>query len=435
MSNKINIIYDITILGESSVSLTSRTGVFRVIENVLTVLIETGEHNILLYPGKLNYWECRRYLRDKKIPRHQVYMPRLVFIDLVFGRIINYLSSCVDRLSLGTGRLILRALRKMARLSHELYLAISAVWENPRKTKLFRGYDVYHTFIHPVPGLIARVPVKRFVTVFDIIPVLYPEYFNSGSNHPLRKVIGELGSDDYIFSISKATKNDLCRYNKRIDPDKVFVTHLAASNIFRPCTQADTIRQIKDKYGIPRDAKYVLSVATLEPRKNLVTLVKSFVDIVSSGDITDLYLVLVGVHGWQNEELFEKIGASAQYSGKIVLTGYVEDEDLSPLYSGALVFVYPSLYEGFGLPPLEAMQCGTPVITSNTSSLPEVVGDSGIMVDPHDDRSIGEAILAIYRNNDLKKDMSVKSIERAGLFSWQKTARETIHGYERALKA
>ncbi len=138
--------------------------------------------------------------------------------------------------------------------------------------------------------------------------------------------------------------------------------------------------------------------------------------------------------GWNYDKIFETLESCNSLKDSIILTGYVADEDLAALYSGALAFVYPSFYEGFGLPPLEAMQCGVPVITSNTSSFPEIVKDAGIMVDPTDTDAICSSILEIYRDPSLRKTMSQKSLERASFFSWDNCTRGTIAAYKAALR-
>ena len=143
--------------------------------------------------------------------------------------------------------------------------------------------------------------------------------------------------------------------------------------------------------------------------------------------------MLVGTQGWDYNDIFEEIFKHEDIKKRIIITGYIPDEDLAALYSGALAFVYPSFYEGFGLPHLEAMQCGVPVITSNTCSLPEVVGDAGIMVDPTDADALCHSMLEIYNKSSLREAMSLKSIERAKQFSWEKCTQETLAAYKTAL--
>jgi glycosyltransferase involved in cell wall biosynthesis len=171
----------------------------------------------------------------------------------------------------------------------------------------------------------------------------------------------------------------------------------------------------------------------LEPRKNIHHVIRCFSKTVLGEEIDDLCLVLVGTKGWDYGKVFEELSRYPALRKRIILTGYVDFEDLAPLYSGALAFVYPSLYEGFGLPPLEAMKCGTPVITSNTSSLPEVVGDAGTMVSPTDEDALCHAMLEIFRDSALRTRMSERSLARADLFSWEKCIEETIRAYRIAI--
>jgi glycosyltransferase involved in cell wall biosynthesis len=171
----------------------------------------------------------------------------------------------------------------------------------------------------------------------------------------------------------------------------------------------------------------------MERRKNVEQVIKCFSRLVHEEGIKDLRLVLVGAQGLGYEGILNAIASFDIPRDSIVLTGYVADEDLAALYSGASGFIYLSLYEGFGLPPLEAMQCGTPVITSNTSSLPEVVGEAGIMVDPTDEDAICQSLLDVYRDAGLRAQMSRDSLDRARQFSWDRCVRETIAAYKTAL--
>jgi len=272
--------------------------------------------------------------------------------------------------------------------------------------------------------------LKRFLTIYDLIPILFPQYFKYKEAGRLERLVRQITPADYVFAISESTKNDLCNYAK-IDPSRVLVTPLAASGSFEKCVDADLIAATRSKYAIP-DAPYVLSLCTLEPRKNIDQTIRCFYRLVEEEKIDDLNLVLVGTKGWKFGRIFEEMGRKSIAENRIFTTGYVPDEDLSPLYSGAQMFVYPSFYEGFGLPPLEAMQCGVPVITSDTSSLPEVVGDAGIMLAPDDGDAICQAMLDLHSDEDLRLDLSRKGMQRAAQFSWDKCADETVKGYFRS---
>lgn len=214
-----------------------------------------------------------------------------------------------------------------------------------------------------------------------------------------------------------------------MNPERVFVTPLAASKNFYPITDSEVISKKLKQYQIPTQP-YLLSLCTLEPRKNLNFLLQCFAQLLAQDPSLDINLVLVGVSGWKNNNIFQTVQSSPVLKNHIIFTGYIPDHDLSAIYSGALAFVYPSLYEGFGLPPLEAMQCGTPVISSNTSSLPEVVGNAGLMINPSSRDDLCQAILNLINQNSLRKELSQKGIERSKQFSWTKCADQTIAVYK-----
>jgi glycosyltransferase involved in cell wall biosynthesis len=157
--------------------------------------------------------------------------------------------------------------------------------------------------------------------------------------------------------------------------------------------------------------------------------------VVEKYGIEDLYFVLVGTKGWDFDSIFDRLNSCTLSRDRFIVTGFVPDEHLAAIYSEAMMFVYPSLYEGFGLPPLEAMQCGVPVITSNTSSLPEVLGNAGIMIDPKNSSELENAMYSLYANEELRKHLSEKGMERAKLFSWQKCAEQTVDVYRKSIQS
>jgi len=267
--------------------------------------------------------------------------------------------------------------------------------------------------------------------VYDLIAIQSPEYFTQHHTQLIKRVIRNIDKNNFVTTISKSTKDDLCEYCG-IESDRVFVTHLAASASFHPCSDQDLIARTRQQYGIP-DGPYALSLCTLEPRKNIDHLIRCFRRLAREQAIPDLNLVLVGTRGWKFGRIMAEIEDSTDLGDRLITTGYVPDDDLAPLYSGAEMFVYPSLYEGFGLPPLEAMQCGVPVITSNTSSLPEVVGDAGRMVDPRDEDALCQAMLDIHRSQQLREALSGKSLAQAARFSWARCATQTEAAYRAVL--
>lgn len=291
--------------------------------------------------------------------------------------------------------------------------------------------SLLHSPFFPLPEATSLGP--RILTVHDLIPIRFPEFFQYSEGNSLRKTIASLQVHDYVTVNSEVTKVDLCAFAPHIPADRVIVTPLAAdATIFYPCMDPEKRVRICQKYGISISDRYLLSVATLEPRKNIAHLIRSYVRLLNEDKIVDLQLVLVGTKGWKFDEIFEELTLAGDVRNRIVLTGFVPDEDMAALYSNAMAFAYPSLYEGFGLPPLEAMQCGTPVITSDNSSMPEVVGDAGILVSAKDEMALVAAIRSLYVNEELRRDLSQRGIARAATFTWERCVDQTVAAYKLA---
>lgn len=226
---------------------------------------------------------------------------------------------------------------------------------------------------------------------------------------------------DLIIAVSEATKKDIVEI-LNIPNEKIRVVYEAASENINQVKDKKIIERIKNKYGIKGD--YLLSVATLEPRKNLKRIIEAF----NLLNIKDLSLVIVGKSGWDEE--INKWGFKNK-DRRIIFTGYVEQNDLSSFYSGAKCFVFPSFYEGFGLPILEAMKCGCPVVTSNLSSMPEVAGEAGILVEPLDIKKIANGVKQAMEN---RQELIKKGFEQSKKFSWEKTAEQTLKVYKEAFE-
>ncbi len=295
---------------------------------------------------------------------------------------------------------------------------------------LLPGADIFHSPFHALPDAARRY--RRFLTVCDLIPWLYPEMFAGKAAHPIRHLFAGLNPDDRFLCISHSTKKDLCRH-ARVEAERVHVAHLAADpDLFYPCRDDAAIRNVLSRYGVPEKAPYFLSLCTLEPRKNLVGALHAFGRLVASGRAPEANFVLVGTQGWNVGEIFRVIRDDPALRQRVVITGFVADEDLAALYSGALAFLYMSHYEGFGLPPLEAMQCGTPVIVSDNSALPEVVGKAGIRLDSQDQDRLVLAMDEVAVNADLRTEMSQRSLRQASQFSWDRFIEQTIAAYRAA---
>ncbi|MFQ6726814.1 MAG: glycosyltransferase family 4 protein, partial [Alphaproteobacteria bacterium] len=247
----------------------------------------------------------------------------------------------------------------------------------------FSNTDVFFSPFFKIPDEIKKYPnVSCYTILYDVIPLIFPEYFKNVCVDLFITLTDSLNKDDYYFSISDYTKSDFLKYFANLDANKITTIPLSTNFDYNPSKDKDRLIKAREKYNIPSDKKYLFSLCSLEPRKNLIRSVKTFIEFIKKNNIDDLVYVLGG-GAWAGfiEKLEKEVPDYQNYSDKIIRAGYVADEDLETLYSGAEFFVYTSQYEGFGMPPLEAMKCGCPVITSNNSSLPEVVGDAGIMID------------------------------------------------------
>ncbi len=293
--------------------------------------------------------------------------------------------------------------------------------------------SIYHSPFYPIPEVIRTSQAVRIVqTVHDLAPILHPEWFPVGDS-TVRRVVETLPPGAQVVTISEATKQAFCDYTKA-DPERVTPIHLAASvSLFYPVNDVIKKQTVRAKYGLD-DAPYLLSLATFEPRKNTDHLIRCFAQIVESRDIpADVKLVLVGTKGWKFDKIMAELNRSQVMQDRIVVTGFVPDEDLAPLYSGAFGFVFPSLYEGFGLPPLEAMQCGIPVIASAIPSINEVVGDAAISVLPTDTDALCQAMVTVVNSSAVQASLAAKALVRASLFSWDKFIAEHVALYKRIL--
>ena len=292
--------------------------------------------------------------------------------------------------------------------------------------------DILHIPVHwynQITPFVLNREIKKVLTLHDLTPILFPEMHTRETNLTWKSSLKFIKNrTNVMICDSISTKND-CIKLLNIPEKRLRVIPLSADEQYKPLKNKKQIHdELKSEYKI--DTPFILFVGTLEKRKNVPTLLKSFYKLKKCK--IEHKLVIVGGKGWKYTKIFDLI-EEFNLKGDVIFTDYVSDEYLVKFYNAADLFVYPSLYEGFGLPPLEAMACGCPVITSNTSSLPEVVGDAGIMIDPNDIDSLTESMHKILTDNELRKEMSRKSLERAGMFSWKKTAKETWDVYEDVL--
>lgn len=268
----------------------------------------------------------------------------------------------------------------------------------------------------------------KVMSLYDLSFIKYPEYINSVVKTYTRRIKHCLKWTDLIITISENSKQDVVKY-LGVDPKKIYVTPLASRYYPEYLADKSTEQIAKTDYDFSNP--YLLFVSTIEPRKNINALISAF-NYLKQYHKIDHHLVLIGQKGWHYEPIFAAIEASP-WKDQIHHLNYLSDELVALFYAKADAFVYPSHYEGFGLPVLEAMTLGAPVITSNTSSLPEVAGDAAILINPDDSMQLAEAILQVISDSKLSKELVEKGKERAQLFSWERTAKETIKAYQSLL--
>lgn len=302
------------------------------------------------------------------------------------------------------------------------------LWTHARLSAemLARPPDVLFVPAHVLPLFHPRCSV---VTVHDLGYLSYPEAHRPADRRYLDwSTRWNAQHAAAVLADSAATKADLMRAYG-IDGRKVHVVYLGRDEALAPVRDAARLAAARERYGIA--GRYLLYVGTLQPRKNLARVLDAFSRIAGQPGAAGVQLVLAGKRGWLYDDLFAQVKRLG-LAERVFFPGYIPDEDLPALQSGALAFVFPSLYEGFGIPVLEAGACGVPVITSNTSSLPEVAGDAALLVDPHDIDAIAAAMLRLVEDDALRAELARRGLENVKRFSWEKCAQETLAVLEEA---
>jgi len=276
-------------------------------------------------------------------------------------------------------------------------------------------------------------PCPTVVSIHDLSFEHLPQTFKRRSRMQLRLTVrNSARRAGRILSLSEHTRRDIVE-TYGISAERVIAIPLAAPSHFGPVVDTKELQRVRHTYGI--DGDYILSVGSIQPRKNLARLVRAYASLRGEYSTDKLpKLVLAGKCAWLFDETLRALEQTGLQDA-VVLTGYVPEADLPALYSAALCFVYPSYFEGFGLPPLEAMKCGAPVIVGNRTSLPEVVGDAALTVDPFDIDAIAAAMKRLMHDSQLRKELSSKGQERAGMFDWRETARRTLEVYRQVARS
>ncbi len=308
------------------------------------------------------------------------------------------------------------------RIPNKLLFLAANFLKRPHIDEMMGGVDVFfspHFFLTSLSPL-----CKHIITFHDLSYVRYPEFFS------LRKRIWhslemrpryQSRYSDKIIAVSESTKSDLVNLYQ-LDPARIEVIYSGISpNIKKP--SEDELEVFRNRMKLPK--KFILFLGKLEPRKNIPSLIRAFNIIKREGRFDDLHLVLIGSKGWLYQDIFKEIDNS-EFKDKIITIDNIPDIDRSFYYSLAQVFVYPSFFEGFGFPPLEAIVCGTPVLVANNSSLPEIVKRGAVVIDPHNIKEIAFSIASILTNSRLKEALMYEGLGRIKEFDWNESAEKTL---------
>lgn len=414
------VLLDVSVLGLGHAFPEMRGGTFRVHEHLAEGLARSGECELLLCANysSVAFAGCVEYLRSS---------PALGGLPLVAPP------------AAGAGRLG-RAARAVHRSLRPLFPG--GVLPGPLRDGARRvdrtlhppvadappGVDVFHSLGArlPPPPPRGRRP-RRLVNIYDLAPLRLPHLYGARQRHLAEERIAGLLPGDRVITTSEATRRDLAELGG-VEAERVFVVPLAADpRLFHPGAGAVRAAALRARLGLG-DAPYLLALGGTDRRKNLGAAVRAFAGAVREGPARGLALVVAGALP-DDAELRAALAEAERDGARVLLAGFVADEELAALYGGALALLYPSLYEGFGLPPLEAMQCGTPVIAARASSVPEVVGGAGILVEPGDADALRQAVLRLCGDGALRERLRALSLRRAAEFGWDRCTRQTLAAY------
>ena len=288
------------------------------------------------------------------------------------------------------------------------------------------GIELFHGTNYEVP---LWSKCRTVLTIHDLSLLLYSETHERSRVRRARLRLSLMArSAEMIITATRFIKKEVSEHLK-VASSKIAVTPYAPRRVFRPVAK-ERCDEVRARLGV--EDCFILYVGTIEPRKNLVTLVRAFDEILRRTTLRR-QLVITGAQGWLSDDLYRLI-EQLKINDKVLFTGYVTDEDLSALYSSCRCFVYPSLYEGFGLPPLEAMACGAPVVTSSAGSIAETVGRAARIISPTDAQALAKEIVELVEDEGARSQLSKEGLARAADYTWERTARETIEVYEEALR-
>ena len=299
------------------------------------------------------------------------------------------------------------------------------------------GVDILHCTGNTAPILLDR----RIRLVSSIMDVMYLKdytelprsasfYQRMGRLYRKAVVPRTVGRISMVLTISEFSKNDIMKHIPIFDNARVKVTYLAANEIFCQIDKTVALKKVRDNFGI--EGRYILTLGAVDPRKNTELVIKKFIELKNESNIKEK-LLIVGIPNWKQTKFYDIVQES-NFKKDVIFTDFVSEDDLMLLYNGASIFLYPSLYEGFGMPVLEAMSCGVPVITSNITSMPEIAGDAAILINPRNSKELKSSILTLLNDEKLRNELRKRGFQQAKKFSWKRMAEETLKVYQMCFK-
>lgn len=406
---KVNLLYDATIVCNIMAKNSSRSGIFFVAYNVLLEFLKRPQYNVYLYADDL-------IKLNEVIDTYPEFAGCKIYRFSFLQEWVAYFRNKKNENKLNGGLSLLRGVYGLtASILKKCYLL-------SEKAIKMKDIDAFFSPMNAVPDIVKRNKhIKCYTVLHDAIPLIKDNTISPYAHKWFNKLVKSVDEQSFYFANSEYTKQDFLKYIPKLNAEHISVVPLSTGKPYRKIADVDEINEVKRKYNIPLDKKYMFSLCSLNPRKNLIFSIRNFLKFTAKNKLEDYILVLGGAYFAGFEKVMnEELSEFGDLSEKILRIGYVDDEDLSALYSGAEVFLFPSLYEGFGIPVLEAMQCGLPVICSNCTSIPEVIGDCGIQINPHNDEEMVSAMEKMSFDKPFYDECAQKGMERAKLFTWQK---------------
>lgn len=431
MIKKLNILFDFDLVFKSSYDNSYRTGLFNVEYNIVTEMLKN-------YSDKFNFFATCKC--NERIYNDLVLKAFPEFKGIQFLNIYSKKNECKKVINFYISKLKKNKtfISKIKIIFLKLYKVMAPLF-NSKKEPNIDFVNIYQSFFYRIPDIILKNKnIKKFTILHDILPYTNPEYFEKDNINYEKckqnfkdKYLYFKNQDVNVFVVSQYTLDEVNKNFPELK-DTNFIVNLISynKNQYFVIDENKINKNILSKYNIPKNVPFILTLSSLNKRKNLAFLIDSFIQFLEKNqDIKDLNLVLAGPKGWLFDDIFNSINNTNKYKDRIILTGFVDEKDINIIYNSAYAFVFPSLAEGFGLPILEAMACGIPVLSSNTASLPEVYGDSVLNFNPTKQEELVECLEKIYNDKELRKILIQQGLNRAKKFSWDKTSKNMINEY------